>query len=192
MADAAVHPAQPEDIPEIARIQRETWLTAYAELLPPTVLAGLDSAEAEAAWLAALRDGAARLFVATEGAWTVGFCSAGRAPEAEIADPDGALPPDAATVALIGTLLVEPRWGRRGHGGRLLATAAGGLRADGATRGVTWVPEADKASLAFYARAGWQPDGIARTLDAGGRPLRELRLSGTLDLVLKGENHGEG
>ncbi len=190
MADAAVHPAQPEDIADIARIQQETWLTAYAELLPPTVLAGLDSADTEAAWLAALQDGVARLFVATEGAWTVGFCSAGRAPETEIAGPDGELPEDAATVALIGTLLVEPRWGRRGHGGRLLATAAIGLRAEGATRGITWVPEADKASLAFYARIGWLPDGIARTLDAGGQPLRELRLSGTLDLVFTEDREG--
>jgi GNAT superfamily N-acetyltransferase len=188
MADAAVHPAQPEDIADIARIQRETWLTAYADLLPPTVLAGLDSTDAEAAWLTALEEGAARLFVATEGAWTVGFCSAGRAPEGEIAGPDGELPDDAATVALIGTLLVEPRWGRRGHGGRLLATAAIELRAQGATRGITWVPEADTASQAFYARIGWLPDGIARTLDAGGRPLRELRLSGTLELALKDES----
>jgi GNAT superfamily N-acetyltransferase len=185
MADAAVHPARPEDIADIARIQRETWLTAYAELLPPTVLAGLDTADAEAAWLAALEEGAARLYVATEGSWTVGFCSAGRAPEAEIAGPDGELPDDASTVVLIATLLVEPRWGRRGHGGRLLATAAIKLRAEGGTRGIAWVPEADTASQAFYARIGWLPDGTARTLDAGGRPLRELRLSGTLDLVFK-------
>jgi GNAT superfamily N-acetyltransferase len=187
MAVAAVHPALEEDIPEITRIQRETWLTAYAELLPPTVLAGLDAADAEDAWRSAWRDGAARLFVATEGSWTVGFCSAGRAPDSEVAAADGSLPPDAATTGLIGTLLVEPRWGRRGHGGRLLGTAAAALRAEGATRGIVWVPERDSVSRAFFVRAGWSPDGTARTLDAGGQPLRELRLSGTLDLVLKDE-----
>ncbi|HEY4023194.1 MAG TPA: GNAT family N-acetyltransferase [Pseudonocardiaceae bacterium] len=188
MAVAAVHPALEEDIPEIARIQRETWLTAYSELLPPTVLAGLDAADAEQAWQSALHGGAARLFVATEGSWTVGFCSAGPAPDGEVADPDGNLPRDAATTALIGTLLVEPRWGRRGHGGRLLGTAAAALRADGATRGIVWVPERDAASRAFYGRVGWSPDGTARTLDAGGKPLRELRFSGTLELVLNGED----
>jgi hypothetical protein len=46
------------------------------------------------------------------------------------------------------------------------------------------VPESDSASLGFYRRAGWQPDGTVRTLDAGGRPLREVRLSGGLDLEL--------
>ncbi len=187
MAVAAVHPALEQDIPEIARIQRETWLTAYAELLPPTVLAGLDAAEAEQAWHAAWRDGAARLFVATEGSWIVGFCSVGIAPDSEVAEADGSLPADAATTALIGTLLVEPRWGRRGHGGRLLGTAAAALRAEGATRGIVWVPERDAVSRAFYARAGWSLDGTARTLDAGGQPLRERRMSGTLNLVLKDE-----
>lgn len=188
MAVAAVHSALTEDIPEIARIQRETWLTAYAELLPPTVLAGLDAADAEQAWHSALREGAARLFVATEGSWTVGFCSAGPAPDGEMADPNGILPADAATTALIGTLLVEPRWGRRGHGGRLLGTAAAALRAQGSTRGIVWVPERDTASRAFFTKVGWSPDGTARTLDAGGQPLRELRMSGTLELVLKDEH----
>ena len=61
-------------------------------------------------------------------------------------------------------------------------TAAEALRTAGATRGVTWVPERDAASRAFYARAGWEPDGTVRTLDAGGRPLREVRLGGALDL----------
>lgn len=188
MALAAVHPAQPADIPEIARIQRETWLTAYAELLPPTVLAGLDQAHTEQAWLDALRQGAARLFVATEGSWTVGFCVAGVAPEGEVAFADGSLPEDAASTALIATLLVEPRWGRRGHGGRLLGTAAAALREAGATRGIVWVPERDTASRAFFARVGWSPDGTARTLDAGGQHLRELRMSGTLELVFNGED----
>ena len=187
MAVATVHAALAEDIPEIARIQRETWLTAYAELLPPTVLAGLDTQDAEDAWRSALSEGAARLFVATEGAWTVGFCSAGPAPDSEVADAKGTLPPDAASTALIGSLLVEPRWGRRGHGGRLLGTAASALRAAGATRGIVWVPERDQVSRSFFTRAGWSLDGTARTLDAGGTPLREVRMSGTLELVFNGE-----
>lgn len=184
MADAAVHPAGPDDLADIARIQYETWQHAYADLLPPLVLAELDPAELRRSWEHALRHGPARLFVATEGGVRVGFCVAGPAPGDELADPTGKLPDDAASVGLIGTLLVEPRWGRRGHGGRLLATAAAALRADGATRGVTWVPEADTVSLAFYLRAGWATDGMVRTLDAGGHPLREMRLSGTLALTL--------
>ncbi|MFD1050367.1 hypothetical protein ACFQ1S_34995, partial [Kibdelosporangium lantanae] len=68
--------------------------------------------------------------------------------------------------------------------GYVLATAAQGMRANGATRGVVWVPENDDVSVAFYERAGWERDGTVRTLDTGGRALREIRLTGDLDLRL--------
>jgi GNAT superfamily N-acetyltransferase len=99
-------------------------------------------------------------------------------------DHEGNLPEDAGSIGLIGTLLVEPRWGRRGHAGRLLATAARGLSDAGGARGIVWLPENDAVSLAFYERAGWGRDGMVRTLDAGGRPLREIRLTGDLDFRL--------
>jgi GNAT superfamily N-acetyltransferase len=120
--------------------------------------------------------------VATEGDAVAGFCLAGPATEEDVADAVGAVPDDAGRVGLVATLLVSPRWGRRGHGGRLLVAAAEGLRTAGAARGITWVPERDAASRAFYARVGWEPDGTVRTLDAGGRLLREVRLGGPLDL----------
>jgi GNAT superfamily N-acetyltransferase len=124
------------------------------------------------------------VFVATEGSWQVGFCAAGRSPEDESSAADGTPAPDVDQVALVSTLLVEPRWGRRGHGGRLLATAGAAMLADGLTRGISWVAEADKASLGFWERAGWAADGTVRTLDAAGRPLREARLTGTLRFKL--------
>ena len=182
MADATVRPATPDDVAEIARIHRDTWRTAYAELLPAEVLDGIDVEESRQAWAEAVEH--AHVFVANEGDWTVGFCVAGSAPEQEVVNADHSLPDDAATVGQISTLLVEPRWGRRGHGGRLIATAAHALRDQGATRGIAWVPEADKASVGFYATIGWSADGTVRTLDAGGRPLREIRVSGGLALLL--------
>lgn len=188
MAIAAVHPAEPADIQQIDRIQRSVWRDGYAGALPDglrATLAALDPAETEQVWEQTRTEGPARLFVATEGDWTVGFCSAGFAPADDVADAHAALPDDAATVALIGSIAVEPRWGRRGHGGRLVATAAHAMRQAGATRGITWVLDGDTVTRAFYARIGWQPDGIARTLDAAGHPLREIRLAGALDLTLK-------
>jgi GNAT superfamily N-acetyltransferase len=184
MAEAAVHAAQPGEFDDIARIQVDTWRAVYATLLPEEVLESLDAAEIARIWQLTADQGGAQVYVATEGPWTVGFCAAGPAPEEDVADADGTPPADAATTCLIGTLLVEPRWSRRGHGGRLLATAAEGLRAAGGTRGIVWVPENDDVSIAFYERASWERDGMVRTLDAGGRPLREIRLTGTLDLRL--------
>ncbi|HEX6356917.1 GNAT family N-acetyltransferase [Actinophytocola sp.] len=185
MAEATVRPAEPSDAAEIARIQLVTWRAAYQDLLPAEVLDGFDEAEAEQTWRHAIERGPARVFVATEGSWHVGFCAAGRSPEDESSAADGTPAPDADQVALVSTLLVEPRWGRRGHGGRLLAAAGTAMLANGLTRGITWVAEADKASLSFWERAGWTADGTVRTLDAAGRPLREVRLTGTLAFELR-------
>jgi RimJ/RimL family protein N-acetyltransferase len=76
---------------------------------------------------------------------------------------------------------VEPRWGRRGHGSRLLAAVTDTARAGGAARCTAWLLEADTVTARFLESAGWSPDGWARTLDADGRPLRELRWYTLLD-----------
>lgn len=178
MADAGVQLATAADLSEIVRIHRETWRLAYAELLPREVL---DTLDADEAWALAVRSGA--VLKATEGDWTVGFVVASKAPDEEVAKADGSLPEDAGTTALL-SVLVEPRWGRRGHGTRLVAEACARLHESGATRGIAWVPEADKASRNFYERLGWTGDGTVRTLDAGGRPLREIRVSGPLAVRL--------
>lgn len=185
MAKADVRVAEPGDAAEIARIQLDTWRSAYADLLPPDVLAGLDAPAAEQSWRETIEGGAATVYVGTEGPWIVGFCTVGAAPEGEAALADGSMPADASAVGLIGTILVEPRWGRRGHGGRLLGTAAENLHKAGMTRGITWVPEADVVSGAFFRRAGWAPDGTMRTLDTGAGTVRELRLTGTVELTVR-------
>ena len=188
---AGVRVATRKDAGVLAALQRVTWRAAYSELLPAEVLDGLAAPQVQQTWADTI-EGGATVLIATEGADPVGFVVAGPAPEDEVAAADGTLPCDVARTVLVSTLLVEPRWGRRGHGGRLLGAAATVLREAGATRGIVWVPAEDSASLSFYRRAGWTPDGTVRTLDASGRPLRELRLTGPLDLVLTGEGPPSG
>ena len=173
MADAAVRGARPGDVPEIARIQVETWRIAYKRFLPPSVLDALSVTDAEAAWGAAVGAGAAgrHVLVATEGPTTVGFAAVGPSGE-EDAEPGE---------AEVAALLVEPRWGRRGHGSRLLAAAVEHLRGDGVTRLVAWVPDADRATGAFYESANWERDGAVRTLEADGGSVREVRWHVTLE-----------
>lgn len=177
MAIAAVRAAEPTDVAEITRIQAVTWAAAYADLVPAAAIAGLRDAAAEAAWAAAVAQGA--VHVATEGDWTVGFVAAGPAD----VPADSPLGPQAW--GEVGTLLVEPRWGRRGHGGRLLVAAANALRGGGAHYGLAWVPEKDDAARRFYAKAGWEADGTVRGLDTGDGVLRELRYTGSVDLHLE-------
>ena len=159
---------RPSDVPKIAVIQIETWRTAYKNFLPASVLDALDVGQAEQAWGAAVASPPTpvhRVLVATEGPQLVGFAAVGPS------DDEDAQPGD----ALVAALLVEPRWGRRGHGSRLLAAAVDHLRPDGMDRLVAWVPDGDRASAAFYEAAGWEADGLVRTLEADGGTVREER-----------------
>jgi len=187
MAIAAVRAAAVDDVDDIVRIQADTWRAAYAELVPPAAIDQLAADPARQAWASAVVAGDGyHVLVATEGEWTVGFCAAAVAAAAPVAaGPTGTRELGPEAWAEVGVLLVEPRWGRRGHGGRLLAAAADALRAGGALYGLAWIPEADEPSRRFYARAGWEPDGAVRVLDTGDGELREVRVTGSLDLRLR-------
>jgi GNAT superfamily N-acetyltransferase len=178
-ADASVRPAFPDDAAEIARIQMVTWRTAYRSALPAAVLDEWDADAATASWRAAITSPPTPghgVVVALERNAMVGFAAFGPAEltDGEEADPSG------PTVEL-GTLLVEPRWGRRGHGSRLLAAVSDLARAGGAARLQVWLLESDRVSAGFYESAGWAPDGWARTLDTGEDPLREIRWHALLE-----------
>lgn len=173
MADVSVRPARPDDAGEIARIQVETWRTAYADLLPQTVLDGLSPADAEPVWAAAITDAPSprhHLLVALEGEWLVGFVAFGPAEDLEADDPEP------ATTVAVAPMLVEPRWGRRGHGSRLAAATVDHARQDGMTRAIAWIPEGDEVTREFLLSTGWAPDGLVRALDTGAGELREIRL----------------
>ncbi len=168
MADVSVRPAQPADAERVARVQLSTWRTAYADLLPPEAL-DVPEVQAAALWLGAVESPPTprhRLLVAFEREDLVGFAASGPAPDDDL-DP-------ATTVELL-TLIVEPRFGRRGHGARLVAASVEDWRRSGAETAVAWVWERDPATRSFLASAGWEPDGNVRGLDTGPRVERQLR-----------------
>ena len=179
-ADVSVRPAQPDDDAEIARIQVVTWRTAYRAVLPPAVLDDWDADAATAAWRAAIAAPPTPghgVLVALERNAVVGFAAFG---PAELGDGEAADP--AGPTAEVSTLLVEPRWGRRGHGSRLLAAVVDVNRGSGVARLQVWLPETDRVSAGFYESAGWAPDGWARILDTGdAAPIREIRWHALLD-----------
>src|SRR3954469_25743412 len=123
MALGFVRPARPEDAAEIARIQLATWRTAYRRMFPAHVLANLDEAFLTRGWQAAITEapsGRHRVLIAVEQSETanavVGFAASGPADEQALAPEEAPLGDD---IAAITDLLIEPRWGRRGHGSRL-------------------------------------------------------------------------
>jgi GNAT superfamily N-acetyltransferase len=119
------------------------------------------------------------VLVAVDGAVVAGFAAI--AP-AELAIDEQPLP-DGPT-SEVTALLVEPRWGRRGHGSRLLAAVVDLAVATDVVRLQMWVPEADSVTARFLEQAGWATDGWARTLDTGSTPLRQLRWQAWTDPAL--------
>jgi GNAT superfamily N-acetyltransferase len=150
----------------VASVQLSTWRTAYTSFLPEQAL-DVPLVQAAALWLRAIEvppTPTHRLLVAMDGAELVGFAASGPAEDDDV---------DAVEVS---TLLVEPRWGRRGHGSRLLAATVDHWREDDEATAVTWVWERDVATRSFLTGAGWEPDGAARGLDTGPRIERQVRL----------------
>jgi GNAT superfamily N-acetyltransferase len=179
MADVSVRPARLDDAGEVGRIQVGTWRWGYRDILPAEVLAELTEDTATEAWQEAIRTPPTQhhqVLIALEGDTAVGFAAFGPSDEREDGDPDE------PTVA-VASLLVEPRWQRRGHGSRLMAALADHVRDNGTARLVVWIPEADTATREFLLGAGWGPDGLARALDTGAGELREIRLHTRLDVV---------
>jgi GNAT superfamily N-acetyltransferase len=187
MALGFVRPAVPEDAGEIARIQLTTWRHAYRRILPRQALDGLDEAWMAERWLTSIKAPPSprhRVLVAVEQAqqaYLVGFAATGEADETALAADEEAgvlLRPDVAAVT---DLLVEPRWGRRGHGSRLLAASVDLWRTDRFTTALAWAFDADAAMRAFLTSAGWELDGATRALDVDGLLVPQIRLHTSLE-----------
>ncbi|MDX6214575.1 MAG: hypothetical protein QOG99_159 [Frankiales bacterium] len=158
MADVSVRLARPGDAELIARVQQSTWEQAYAALVGALEV---PLEQVAAVWLNAIEAPPSpdhRVLVALDGGSVVGFA---------------AWEPTADGVEL-SALMVEPRWGRRGHGSRLLQAAVEHWSSFEVA--LTWVFEADTVLSGFLASAGWDFDGLGRGLDTGERLVPQRRM----------------
>lgn len=149
---------------EIARVQLKTWRTGY----PWLALPDLSEDDVAAAWSAAMAAPPTPhhlVMVALEGTQVVGFAASGPAEE-----------DDAAGATELTALVVEPRWGRRGHGSRLLAACVDTWRPNDVATAVTWLWVRDDVTSAFLLSAGWEPDGTGRALETPTGPEHQRRL----------------
>jgi hypothetical protein len=78
-------------------------------------------------------------------------------------------------VVAVTDLLVEPRWGRRGHGSRLLAACVDSWRIDGFTTAIAWTFVDDGVTGRFLESTGWQKDGASRALDVDDLLIPQIR-----------------
>ena len=189
MAIGYVRPARPGDAAEIARIQLATWRTAYRRFLPATVLNDLDNGWMTERWREAIiapptsehhvlvaidqvRNATATAEAAS--AYPVGFAAIGPADDATLA-PNETLVDLGQAVGAVTELLVEPRWGRRGHGSRLLSACVDLWRSDQKGMAVSWAFFDDHAMRTFLETAGWAADGGRRALDLDDLLVPQIR-----------------
>jgi GNAT superfamily N-acetyltransferase len=114
-------------------------------------------------------------------AYRVGFAASGPADDTALAPDENhnALGDDVVAVT---ELMVEPRWGRRGHGSRLLAAAVDHWRTDGYHSAVAWAFRDNVSLIAFLESAGWARDGATRALDVEDMLVPQVRFRTDLRL----------
>jgi GNAT superfamily N-acetyltransferase len=175
-----VRPARPGDAAEVARIQLATWRAAYRRLVPAHILDQMNEDFLRERWLEAITHPPTprhRVLVAIEQAaqeYLVGFLASGPSD-------------DDQSVAAVTELLIEPRWGRRGHGSRLLAAAVDHWRDDGLTGAEMWVFERDLAATKFLASAGWAHSGLMRELDVDDMLVPQVLLHVSLEEIAEAD-----
>ena len=176
-ADTSARVAWADDARGIAGVQVAAWHEAYADLLPPDVLATMAVDDVAAAWHASLtkpKDARNRVLVALERNRIVGFAITSPA-----SDPDS----DPVADCEIAEFSVLPDERGKGHGSRLLHACVDTLVADRFTRAVLWVRATDDELRTFFTEAGWAPDSAHRELDLhgdGSVTVKQVRLHTTI------------
>jgi GNAT superfamily N-acetyltransferase len=160
------------DARAIATVRVRTWRAAYADLLAPDLLAGLDidreSIVRAARWNEFHADPRRHELVAERDGEVVGWASGGPGREDDL--------PGAGELYAIYAL---PHAWSTGVGRALLAESETRLAHAGYARAFLWYLDGNDRAAAFYERQGWHEDGgvkVDERLVAGIRtPLRERR-----------------
>jgi ribosomal protein S18 acetylase RimI-like enzyme len=155
-----IRPGTVDDAEDVARVQVETWQTAYAHALPSDQLQALSVDERSEQW---------RRWppaVAEVDGQIVGFVSVG---DARDEDAEGELY----------AIYVHPdHWGA-GVGRELMQEGEAELRRLGHSRVVLWVLDDNPRARRFYELAGWAADGNARVVEMFGFQIPEVRYAKT-------------
>ena len=168
MQTGIVRAAVPADAPAMAALHVRAWRAAYAGIIPDGFLAGLRVEEREAMWRRSLTapelaPAERAIFVAEEGGTLLGFAAAGHARG-----------DDEFGQGELYAINVDPEaWGGRASGA-LLEAATAWLDARFAVS-ILWVVDRNERARAFYAGAGWSPDGAKKTEEYDGTSVRECR-----------------
>lgn len=163
----AVRPAVPEDAPAIAAVHVRSWQVAYRGLIPDVVLNSLSVERRMAFWADTITDlePPTGVWVAERDGAVAGFVHVRRSKD------QGAEP----SVGEVGAIYLMPEAWSRGLGRALLDAAVVELGRNGFEAATLWVFRDNARARRFYERAGWAPDGEAKSIEIGGVSLAEVR-----------------
>lgn len=165
-----IRKASEHDATGIARIHVRTWQAAYRGLIPDAYLDGLDPVQRATSWKALIGAPNELVLVAVRGERIVGFCSV-------LPSRDSAAPPE---IAEISSLYVDPREWHCGAGSSLIAAAVDHAASHGFAAVTLWVLSGNVPARRFYAKSGFEPDGVEKLDERLGFPVHELRYCRTL------------
>lgn len=168
MTGVTVRRAEPRDAAGIAGVHVRSWQVAYRGLLPDERLDELSVEERAQRWGALLGDGDGTSFtlIADRDDRIAGFCSVA----APSRDADAG-----EHTAEVAAIYVEPELWRRGVGSALLAAAIEELRRGGLHDATLWVFAENADARSFYARFGFDPDGLQPSHETRGPEAVRLR-----------------
>lgn len=170
-----VRPAGPEDAGDVVRVQIATWQTAYAGIMPDSVLARLAGERERRVQVMRERLAAESApfstLVAVDRGDVVGFATYGPYRRQEDDEGGGGLDP---TVGEVLAIYVEQAHQGRGAGRALMDRAVASLRDRGLGEVRLWVLEENAPARRFYERYGFVADGarhLFRVTGADGTPV---------------------
>jgi ribosomal protein S18 acetylase RimI-like enzyme len=159
-----VRDAIPADVPEVARVQVDSWRVAYDGLMPVALIESFTVERRIDQWnrffAASPHRGA---LVVAEHDGVVGMASFGPAR----GEPEG-------TGEIAAIYVTADHWGH-GHGRDLILEAERRFREAGHTAAVLWVLTANDRARRFYEAAGWTTDGHTRIEALPDGDLQEVR-----------------
>ncbi len=145
-----VREARRGDEPAVADIHVRAWQEAYRGLMPDEFLDALDPRDRAARYRFEDPDGPTTLIAESAGK-LLGFVTFGESRD-----------DDAAGLAEVYALYVDPQRHARGVGRALMAGVRDKMLAQGFEAAVLWVLRGNDRAAAFYEREGWRRDGATR------------------------------
>ncbi|ATE56552.1 GNAT family N-acetyltransferase [Actinosynnema pretiosum] len=165
-----VRAGSPDDAPEIARINVESWQRAYRGIVADPVLDRMLPESRLPGWVRVLAlPDPSRVFVAVEPSGKIGaYCAVDAVREERDAHPD------LRTGELV-AMYADPGFLGTGAGHAVHEAAVAHLADQGFRYAVLWVFEDSAPSREFYESHGWRHDGASERYELAEQLLPEVR-----------------